>query len=93
MAWIHADLVIALLGLSIALLIAIKLGESGDTKIEMGRAVQSFLLIALAQAGLGYVQYFTGLPELIVGFHIFGAILVWLSAWNIVIKGNVLTRR
>lgn len=92
MAWIHADLVIALLGITAALLIAIKLGETGETRIQMGRAVQNFLLIALAQGGLGYIQYFTGLPELIVGFHIFGAILVWLSAWNIVIKGNVLTR-
>ena len=92
MAWIHADLVIALLGITAALLISIKLGESGETRMHMGRAVQSFLLIALAQGGVGYIQYFTGLPELIVGFHIFGAILVWLSAWNIVIKGNVLTR-
>ena len=92
MAWIHADLVIALLGITTALLISINLGESGETRMQMGRAVQSFLLIALAQGGVGYIQYFTGLPELIVGFHIFGAILVWLSAWNIVIKGNVLTR-
>ena len=92
MAWIHADLVIALLGITTALLISINLGESGETRMQMGRALQSFLLIALAQGGVGYVQYFTGLPELIVGFHIFGAILVWLSAWNIVIKGNVLTR-
>jgi cytochrome c oxidase assembly protein subunit 15 len=92
MAWIHADLVIALLGITTALLISIKLGESGETRMHMGRAVQSFLLIALVQGGVGYIQYFTGLPELIVGFHIFGAILVWLSAWNIVIKGNVLTR-
>ena len=92
MAWIHADLVIALLGITTALLISIKLGESGETRMHMGRAVQSFLLIALVQGGVGYIQYFTGLPELIVGFHIFGAILVWLSAWNIAIKGNVLTR-
>ncbi len=92
MAWIHADLVIALLGITAALLISIKLGESGETRMQMGRAVQSFLLIALAQGGVGYIQYFTGLPELIVGFHIFGAFIVWLSAWNIVIKGNVLTR-
>ncbi len=92
MSWIHADLVIALLGITLALLIAINLGEVSETKIELGRSVQLFLLVALAQGALGYIQYFTGLPELIVGFHIFGAIIVWLSAWNIVIKGNVLSR-
>ncbi len=92
MSWIHADLVIALLGITLALLIAINLGEVSETKIELGRSVQLFLVVALAQGALGYIQYFTGLPELIVGFHIFGAIIVWLSAWNIVIKGNVLSR-
>ena len=92
MSWIHADLVIALLGITLALLIAINLGEVSETKVEMGRSVQLFLVVALAQGALGYIQYFTGLPELIVGFHIFGAIIVWLSAWNIVIKGNVLSR-
>ncbi len=92
MSWIHADLVITLLGITLALLIAINLGEVSETKIELGRSVQLFLVVALAQGALGYIQYFTGLPELIVGFHIFGAIIVWLSAWNIVIKGNVLSR-
>ena len=92
MSWIHADLVIALLGITLALLIALNLSEVSETKAEMGRSVQLFLVVALAQGALGYIQYFTGLPELIVGFHIFGAIIVWLSAWNIAIKGNVLSR-
>ena len=92
MSWIHADLVIALLGITLALLIALNLSEVSETKAEMGRSVQLFLVVSLAQGALGYIQYFTGLPELIVGFHIFGAIIVWLSAWNIAIKGNVLSR-
>lgn len=92
MSWIHADLVIALLGITLALLIALNLSEVPETKAEMGRSVQLFLVVSLAQGALGYIQYFTGLPELIVGFHIFGAIIVWLSAWNIAIKGNVLSR-
>ncbi|MDN4476984.1 COX15/CtaA family protein [Demequina sp. SYSU T00192] len=29
--------------------------------------------VTLAQGAIGYVQYFTGLPALIVGFHLFGA--------------------
>lgn len=93
MAWLHADLVIALLGTTVALLIAIKLGESAAVKEKWGVRVRFFLAICLAQGAIGYVQYFTGLPEVIVAAHILGSILVWLSAWNIVIRGNVLSRR
>lgn len=93
MAWLHADLVIALLGTTIALLIAIRLGESEQVKEEWGGRVRLFLIVCLAQGLIGYVQYFTGLPEVIVAFHIIGSILVWLSAWNIAIRGNVLSRR
>jgi len=89
MSWIHADLVIALLGVSVALLIAVKLGESDETKFILAPRVQSFLLIALAQGGIGYIQYFTGLPELLVGAHLLGAVLVWIFAWNIAIVSNL----
>jgi cytochrome c oxidase assembly protein subunit 15 len=38
------------------------------------------LLAALvAQAGVGYVQYFTGVPALLVGIHIAGATAVWVA--------------
>ncbi len=28
---------------------------------------------------MGYVQYFTGLPEVLVGLHVLGACLVWIA--------------
>ena len=93
MAWIHADLVIALLGTSIALLVAIRLGESETVRTQLGRLTTRFLVVALAQGAIGYIQYFTGLPELIVGAHVIGAVLVWLFAWNIAITGNLLARK
>ena len=93
MAWIHADLVIALLGTTVALLIAIRLGESEPVKQDWGPKIRVFLAVCLAQGLIGYVQYFTGLPEVIVAFHILGSVLVWLSAWNFTIRGNVLSRR
>jgi cytochrome c oxidase assembly protein subunit 15 len=89
MAWIHADLVIALLGVSIALLIAIRLGLSGLARQVLSRRIQIFLIIALAQGGIGYIQYFTKLPEALVAAHIIGSIAVWLSAWNLFISSNL----
>jgi len=89
MSRIHADLVIALIGVTVALLIAVRLGESEATRAAILKKVQLFLLIALSQGAIGYVQYFTGLPEILVGMHLVGAVVVWLAAWNLVILGNL----
>jgi cytochrome c oxidase assembly protein subunit 15 len=43
-------------------------------------ATQTLIVVIVAQAGIGYVQYFTGVPELLVGVHILGATLVWIAA-------------
>ncbi len=37
------------------------------------------LVVACAQAAIGYVQYFNGIPALLVGFHIAGATAVFAS--------------
>jgi cytochrome c oxidase assembly protein subunit 15 len=89
MAWIHADLVIALLGVSIALLIAIRLGLAGQARQVLSGRIQIFLIVALAQGCIGYIQYFTKLPEALVAAHIIGSIAVWLSAWNLFISSNL----
>ncbi len=42
------------------------------------------LAVALAQAAIGYIQYFNGIPALLVGFHIAGATALFacvLSFW------------
>jgi len=89
MAWIHADLVIALLGVSIALIIAIRLGLTGQAREILARRAQIFLIVALAQGGIGYIQYFTKLPEALVAAHVIGSLAVWLSAWNLFISSNL----
>jgi cytochrome c oxidase assembly protein subunit 15 len=47
------------------------------------RRLRIFFAISLAQGVLGYVQYFLGVPELLVGLHILGSTLVWIAAWRI----------
>ena len=37
------------------------------------------LAVLVAQGALGYVQYFTGVPALLVGFHVAGATAVWVA--------------
>ena len=76
-AWLHADVVIFLLGITFAFYVA--QGTSAHTK----RAIKLFTVIALAQGAIGYVQYFTGIPEILVAAHLLGATLVWIAAWRI----------
>ena len=76
-AWLHADAVIALLGLTLALYIATR------TNSLHVRRITIFAAIAFAQGAIGYIQYFTGIPEIIVAAHLLGATLVWIAAWRI----------
>ena len=76
-SWLHADAVIALIGLTAAYYILVR----NDPKLL--RRVQVFLAVALAQGAIGYIQYFTGIPEILVAAHLLGATLVWITAWRI----------
>jgi cytochrome c oxidase assembly protein subunit 15 len=72
---LHADLVFLLVGLSTGLWFAARaLAASG-----LARAALVLVLVELGQGLIGFVQYFTGLPVLLVGAHMLGACLVWTA--------------
>jgi cytochrome c oxidase assembly protein subunit 15 len=76
-AWLHADTVIALFGVTLALFVVH--GVSSHTK----KRLKIFLVIALGQGLIGYVQWFRDLPELLVGLHLVGSTLVWIASWRV----------
>ena len=78
-SWLHADLVIALIVLAVMLLLIAH--QSGMSLLV--RRIGIFLLIAFSQGVIGYIQYFTGLPEALVAAHLVGSTLVWGSVWSI----------
>jgi cytochrome c oxidase assembly protein subunit 15 len=47
------------------------------------KRLQIFLVIALSQGLIGYVQYLQGVPQLLVATHLLGSTLVWIAAWQI----------
>ena len=75
---IHADLVIALV-----VLVFITYLIARQDSLGILPRLKMFILTILIQGVIGYVQYFTGLPELIVGFHLLGSTLVWIAAWSL----------
>ena len=79
---LHTDAVFLLLGLTVGALLALK---AVDAPARAIRAAWVLLGIELAQGLVGFVQYFTGLPVVLVGLHLLGSALAAAGlAWLLV---------
>ena len=76
-AQIHGLAVVLLLALVVTTLVLVR--RSG-APAAVRRRGSVLLGVLLAQGTVGYVQYFTGVPVLLVGIHIAGAVTVWSAA-------------
>jgi len=74
-ARVHGGIVIALVLTVIATMWHLHRTQAPQS--EQWRA-RLMLLALLIQGAIGYIQYFTGVPVLLVGFHILGATLTWI---------------
>jgi len=78
----------------ISVLVAIALLILVAWKMKQQRAQYLFgplemvLVIAILQATIGYVQYFNDIPALLVGIHVFGATMFFLSLVNLWMASN-----
>jgi heme a synthase len=79
---LHADSVMLLVGLTVALYVALRAMRADAGLV---RATGILLVVELSQGLIGYVQYFTGLPVLLVGMHLLGACLVLIAAVRVVL--------
>jgi cytochrome c oxidase assembly protein subunit 15 len=78
-AWLHADAVMLYFGLVVAVLLAVHLTASGPGQERARRAWQAVLAVTVGQGAVGYTQYLTGLPEVLVLVHMLGASLMAVS--------------
>ena len=76
MARIHSGIVISLVALTVALLYLLDHTGAPASVLERARVLLGAMVL---QGGIGYVQYFTHLPALLVGVHVFGATVVWMA--------------
>jgi cytochrome c oxidase assembly protein subunit 15 len=76
MTRIHSGLVICLVALTIALLYLLDHTAAPRSVLDRARLLLAAMVI---QGGIGYAQYFTHLPALLVGVHVFGATVVWMA--------------
>lgn len=93
-ARVHGSSVMVFLGL--VLLTLWLATRDGVVSPRMARRLTALLAVLVAQAGVGYWQYFTGVPPLLVGVHIAGATAVWSATLAVLLgcyQPRVVTER
>jgi cytochrome c oxidase assembly protein subunit 15 len=79
-AQLHADGAMLLVGLSLAMVFAVRVAAA---PAEARWAANWLAATVVAQAAVGFAQYFSGIPVGLVALHIAGATLMWFFALRI----------
>ncbi len=79
---LHAVLAWIVVTLTFALWFVLKAVDSPKGPLNRTR---DLFLILLAQGAIGYVQYFTDLPEVLVGLHMFGSAVTWIAVLRVLL--------
>jgi cytochrome c oxidase assembly protein subunit 15 len=77
LAELHASLVMLLVGLTIGLVVGLHMA---DVPERVRRAGRILVVAMVAQAAVGYTQYFTHLPAVLVEVHLLGAAVLVVGA-------------
>lgn len=89
MSRFHAWSVWVFVAVLIALIVLARRTPAGPGVADLRRWTMILLGITLAQGVIGYVQYFNGLPELLVGAHMLGAGLLIIATTRTVLALRV----
>jgi cytochrome c oxidase assembly protein subunit 15 len=78
---IHGIAMVVFLASTLVLLVRLRRvgGATAASAAPARRAATVLVSVLVAQAGIGYLQYFTGVPPLLVAAHVLGATLVWMA--------------
>jgi cytochrome c oxidase assembly protein subunit 15 len=74
--------------IAIALLLFVAWKIKQQSVQQLFGPLEMVLVIAVLQATVGYVQYFNDIPALLVGIHVFGATVFFLSLVNLWMVSN-----
>ncbi|OQR63263.1 cytochrome B [Streptomyces maremycinicus] len=81
-AKLHAVLAWIVVTLTFALWFILKAVDVPKDPLDRTR---DLFLVLLGQGVIGYVQYFTDLPEALVGLHMLGSCLVWIAVLRVLL--------
>jgi cytochrome c oxidase assembly protein subunit 15 len=85
-ARIHSLSVLLVVGVTAFLVRSLRLASAPPALL---RRCEVLLGVLLAQAAVGYAQYFTGVPAILVAVHVLGAVAVWVATLRVVLGMHV----
>jgi cytochrome c oxidase assembly protein subunit 15 len=80
---VHALSAWAVVGLTVALWVLLKVWDAPRGPLHRTR---DLFLVLLSQAVVGYAQYLTDLPGVLVGLHMLGSALVWIAVLRVLVS-------
>ena len=84
-AWLHADSVLLFVGLVVGLLVISRINPESKQIYKITRIL---FIICLIQGFIGYVQWFNGLPWILVSLHVIGAVITWIAIANLALYSS-----
>ncbi|MEV7615405.1 COX15/CtaA family protein [Streptomyces sp. NPDC089799] len=82
-AHLHAVAAWAVCALAVAMWLVLRVVDAPDDTRARAR---DLLIVLLAQGAIGYVQFFTQLPEVLVAAHMLGSCLVWIAVLRLTLS-------
>lgn len=79
-AWLHADSVLLFVGLVIGLQVITRLDKDF---FYLQTNAKILLAICVIQGFIGYVQWFSSVPWILVSVHVAGAVITWITLVNL----------
>ncbi|WP_324785485.1 COX15/CtaA family protein [Streptomyces sp. H51] len=79
---LHAVLAWIVVTLTFALWFVLKAVDAPKGPLDRTREL---FVVLLLQGAIGYVQYFTKLPEVLVALHMFGSCLMWIGVLRVLL--------
>ncbi|MCZ0979239.1 COX15/CtaA family protein [Streptomyces diastatochromogenes] len=82
-AHVHAVAAWIVCVLAVAMWLVLRVVDAPDDTRARAR---DLLIVLLGQGVIGYVQYFTGVPELLVAAHMLGSSLMWIAVLRLALS-------
>jgi len=74
---IHSETVLLCIASTLIFIMQVRKDTSEWSRLKA--KLEMFLFVAVAQGGVGYLQYFSGVPAQLVAVHVALAVAVWIS--------------
>lgn len=80
-----------LLCVAVTLIFVTQIRKNSSEWVRLKARLEIFLIVAVAQGGVGYLQYFSDVPAQLVAVHVALAVAVWISVLRLWIASRAQT--